>query len=287
MYPPRAVAAMLGIAPSTLKTWDQRYGLGPTARTDGGHRRYDEADVAVLRRMVALTGRGMAPAAAAELAHGEPTARTMKTQAVLTDDAARTAVRGFLNAARRLDEPLMTDLAGKLVADYGVVPSWDRVFVPCLAELGTLVTDTGRGVEVEHLASSSILSTFRGVPRPAKPGPLAALLSCAPDEQHVLALEALGAALYEEGLWWRNLGARVPPEALCDAVARLRPSVVVIWAHCAELAALVPLERLHAGSDALLAVAGPGWKDLAVPSAVRRPADLTEAVELVLGRAGT
>jgi MerR family transcriptional regulator, light-induced transcriptional regulator len=286
MYPPRAVAAMLGVAPSTLKTWDQRYHLGPSARTDGGHRRYDDNDITVLRRMVALTGQGMAPAAAAELARQEPAATSLKPQLSLTDEAARTAIRGFLSAARRLDEPMMTDLAGKLVADHGVVPSWDRVFVPALSELGAFVTDTGRGVEVEHLASSSILSTFRAVPRPDKPGVLAALLSCAPDEQHVLALEALGAALSEEGFWWRNLGARVPPEALCDAVARLRPAVVVIWAHCADLAALVPLGQLHRDSQALLAVAGPGWADVAVPPYVHRPGDLTEAVRLVLGRAG-
>ncbi|WP_329792848.1 MerR family transcriptional regulator [Lentzea sp. DG1S-22] len=285
MYPPRAVAAMIGVSPSTLKTWDQRYGLGPSARTGGGHRRYDEDDVAVLRRMIALTGQGVAPAAAAELARQVPAPRT--TPATLSEDVASTARKGFLNAARRLDEPLMSDLAAKLVTEHGVVPSWDSVFVPCLAELGAVVTDSGRGVEVEHLASSSILSTFRAVPRPDKPGVLAALLSCAPEEQHVLALEALGAALSEAGSWWRNLGARVPPEALCDAVERLRPAVVVIWAHSAELASLVPLRELRTGSEALLAVAGPGWAGIAAPSFVRRPGDLAEAVQLVLSRAGT
>ncbi|SDP30989.1 MerR family transcriptional regulator [Lentzea jiangxiensis] len=284
MYPPRAVAAMIGVSPSTLKTWDQRYGLGPSARTDGGHRRYDENDVTVLRRMIALTGQGLAPAAAAELARKAPAPRTPAT---LSEDVASTARKGFLNAARRLDEPLMSDLAAKLVTEHGVVPSWDSVFVPCLTELGTVVTDSGRGVEIEHLASSSILSTFRAVPRPGKPGVLAALLSCAPEEQHVLALEALGAALSEAGFWWRNLGGRVPPEALCDAVERLRPAVVVIWAHSAELAALVPLWELHTGSEALLAVAGPGWAGVAVPSFARRPGDLAEAVQIVLSRAGT
>jgi len=34
-----AVAARLGIAPATLRTWDRRYGLGPSQHTTGRHRR--------------------------------------------------------------------------------------------------------------------------------------------------------------------------------------------------------------------------------------------------------
>ncbi|MFC3890555.1 MerR family transcriptional regulator [Lentzea rhizosphaerae] len=281
-YAPRAVAAMLGVSPVTLRTWDQRYGLGPSVRTEGGHRRYEDSEVEVLRRMVALTGQGVAPAAAAELARQEPVAR-QAVQRIPVDDAG-SAQRGFLAAAKRLDEPLMMDLAAKLVTDHGVVSAWESVFVPCLVELGDLVTGRGRGVEVEHLASASVLHALRGVQRSSRPGVLAALLSCAPDEQHVLALEALGAALSEEDCLWRSLGARVPAEALCDAVVRLRPAVALIWAHRADLAERVPLEDLHSSSDALLAVAGPGWTGLSLPSFVRRPGTLPEAVSVVLSR---
>jgi DNA-binding transcriptional MerR regulator len=283
-YTPRAVAGMLGIAPTTLKTWDQRYGLGPSTRTEGGHRRYGEADVEVLRRMVVLTGQGVAPAAAAVLAREEPAARPSTERAPITDEEARAAQRGFLAAAKRLDEPLMLDLTAKLVAAHGVVPAWESVLVPCLVELGEMVAQRGRGVEIEHLASGSVLQALRDLPRASGPGVLAALLSSAPDEQHVLALEALGAALSEEDCLWRNLGARVPAEALCDAVAKLRPAVVLVWAHRADLARQVPLEELGARSGAAIAVAGSGWDDLSLPSFVQRPGSLAEAVHLVLAR---
>ncbi|CCH29943.1 MerR family transcriptional regulator [Actinosynnema sp. NPDC047251] len=70
-----AVARMLGISPVTLRTWDRRYGLGPGSREEGRHRRYGEQDIARLRLMVALTGRGLTPAsaAAAALAEHPPT----------------------------------------------------------------------------------------------------------------------------------------------------------------------------------------------------------------------
>jgi DNA-binding transcriptional MerR regulator len=40
-----AVARRLGVAPATLRTWDRRYGLGPSQHSAGAHRRYSPADV--------------------------------------------------------------------------------------------------------------------------------------------------------------------------------------------------------------------------------------------------
>ncbi|GLY47622.1 MerR family transcriptional regulator [Lentzea sp. NBRC 102530] len=283
-YTPRAVAGMLGIAPTTLRTWDQRYGLGPSARTDGGHRRYEDADVEVLRRMVVLTSQGVAAAAAAVLARQRPVAPPAGTRTPICAEDAAMAQHHFLDAAKRLDEPAMSDVASKLLNGHGVVSAWESVFVPAMVALGELVADTGQGVEVEHLASASVLHALRGIPRTTEPGVLAALLSCAPDEQHWLPLEALGAALSEEGCMWGNLGARVPAPALCDAAERLRPSVVLVWAHSPDLALQVPLAELGSRSDALVAVAGAGWHGLQLPSFVRRPASLNDAVQLVLDR---
>ncbi|MFC8600134.1 MerR family transcriptional regulator, partial [Isoptericola sp. NPDC057191] len=63
-----AVARRLGVAPATLRTWDRRYGLGPSARTAGSHRRYTPEDVARLLVMRRLTLEGVAPVDAAKAA---------------------------------------------------------------------------------------------------------------------------------------------------------------------------------------------------------------------------
>lgn len=63
-----AVARRLGVAPPTLRTWDRRYGLGPSAHTAGAHRRYSPADVARLMVMRRLTLEGVAPSDAAKIA---------------------------------------------------------------------------------------------------------------------------------------------------------------------------------------------------------------------------
>ena len=63
-----AVAKRLGVAPATLRTWDRRYGLGPSEHTAGSHRRYTADDVARLVIMRRLTLDGVAPVDAARAA---------------------------------------------------------------------------------------------------------------------------------------------------------------------------------------------------------------------------
>ena len=64
-----AVAARrLGVAPATLRTWDRRYGLGPSQRDGGTHRRYSHVDLARLDYMSALVRAGNSPAQAAAAA---------------------------------------------------------------------------------------------------------------------------------------------------------------------------------------------------------------------------
>lgn len=63
-----AVARRLGVAPATLRTWDRRYGLGPTLHSAGAHRRYSRSDIARLEAMRRLVLDGVPPADAARIA---------------------------------------------------------------------------------------------------------------------------------------------------------------------------------------------------------------------------
>lgn len=80
------VARRLGVAPTTVRTWDRRYGLGPDAHTGGRHRRWTPVDVARLERMCALTATGIPPAEAARTVLDEATQE--RTPAAPTDPAA-------------------------------------------------------------------------------------------------------------------------------------------------------------------------------------------------------
>src|SRR3954451_7946859 len=44
-----AAAAMLGVSPNTLRSWDRRFGFPSPRRTQGGHRQFDLGEIEALR----------------------------------------------------------------------------------------------------------------------------------------------------------------------------------------------------------------------------------------------
>jgi MerR family transcriptional regulator, light-induced transcriptional regulator len=68
------VARRLGVAPSTLRTWNRRYGIGARELSPGKHRRYTAEDITRLEHMQKLILRGAAPADAARAAMTAPVA---------------------------------------------------------------------------------------------------------------------------------------------------------------------------------------------------------------------
>ncbi|SFI47920.1 MerR HTH family regulatory protein [Streptosporangium canum] len=60
-----AVARRLGVPAPTLRTWNLRYGIGPSHRSPGGHRRYDAGDLRRLEEMNRLIRAGVPAADAA------------------------------------------------------------------------------------------------------------------------------------------------------------------------------------------------------------------------------
>lgn len=288
------VARRLGVAVTTLRTWHQRYGLGPSAHVPGHHRRYTPADLARLEIMRRLTAEGIPPAEAARWAgksptgvpsppHPGPTGARDGGGTTIPVGRAGPAARGLARAAMRLDAAAICRAVEDSVATVGVVATWDALLRPVLVGIGDRHAATSALIEVEHLVSRCVSEAFSAVAR-ANPtaGPARILLSCADEEQHTLPLEALAAALAEIGVSYRMLGARVPVGALVEAVVRVAPAAVVLWSHLpstadpAQLSALLAVPR----RPLLVLAAGPGWCDDVLPAGVLRPASLTEALSL-------
>lgn len=276
------VARRLGIAVTTVRTWDRRYGVGPANRNAGRHRRYSRNDFTRLELMRQLTIQGVTTAEAARIARdlrdpGEP------ARGIPDGDQAspvgRRAALSLRRAALALD-PAALDRLTRLALTGGVVQAWTTAFAPALREIGHRYT-TARYIAAEHLLSVAISAALASVPKPtARPS---ILLACAPAELHTLPLEALAAALAECGRASRMLGARVPADALRDAIVRTGPTAVVLWAHTADNADQGQLSA--AGTvrprPSLVAACGPGWRGEKLPAGIRVLADLPEAVTVI------
>ncbi len=320
-----AVARRLGVAPATLRTWDRRYGLGPTERTAGSHRRYSATDVARLDYMRRLVNTGVPPAAAARAALAADVAPAVAvpgptglvpppTEAtdsdidpLFSDTAAATsgagagggnviplpdgspAVRGLARAAMSLDPIACGEIVRETLERRGVVWTWDELVVPVLVGIGRRWEQTGTGVEVEHLLSEAVTSALTGVTTklrsPINPRPV--LLACAPEEMHSLPLFALAAALAERRIGARVLGARMPHDALVAAVRRTGPSAVLLWsAYPAAADISEALQDLPTMRPApVVLTGGPGWTE-PMPPGVTHVHDLTGAVASIAHAVG-
>ncbi|MGW5162882.1 hypothetical protein ACWEPN_46020 [Nonomuraea wenchangensis] len=107
------------------------------------------------------------------------------------------------------------------------------------------------------------------------------LLACAEDEQHTLPVHALSAALAEEGVETRVLGARTPYAALAHAMRRLHPAAVFVWSQQELTGATAPLAALpRLRPAARLIVGGRGWRE-ALPEGVIRVDTFREALSQV------
>jgi MerR family transcriptional regulator, light-induced transcriptional regulator len=312
-----AVARRLGVAPATLRTWDRRYGLGPTLHTAGAHRRYSRSDIARLEAMRRLVLDGVAPADAARIAlHQElgdgpdrpppgpsgrlsvpdppPAGAPVPTGGgaggpggrVLALPGASAEVRGLARAAMALDAGSVRGALERSVREQGVIPAWEDMLRPLLVAVGERWAATGEGIEVEHLLAETATGVLRGVtdaPEPRNGRPV--LLACTPGELHSLPLSALAAALSERGTGVRLLGGSLPVRALAAAVRRTGPAALMVWAQQPEHADVTVFERLPLLRPPVAVLAGGiGWLGRPLPTRVTYASNLTAAVALI-GRA--
>ncbi|WP_448061916.1 MerR family transcriptional regulator [Cellulomonas hominis] len=166
------VARRLGVAPATLRTWDRRYGLGPSEHSAGSHRRYSADDVARLLVMRGLTLDGSAPADAARIAR----------ETDVHADAAR----------------LAPAVARHLVALPGAAV--------VRADAGPAATPPGAAGRIDGAAGTSGAAGAAAAARPAGPGTPVAVVDAAlaGDEPRVRSLLALPG---DGGVdaWWTTL----------------------------------------------------------------------------------
>src|SRR4051812_20147461 len=289
-----AVARALGVAPATLRTWDRRYGVGPSGHREGQHRRYTQADLGRLTTMRRLLLQGVSTAEAARAATTArreegpaPELRAPTTASALRPPErsrrANVTVRQLREAALRMDADSVVTLLTRAVDEHGVIAVWDTLLRPAMTAIGDRWTHDVGCIAAEHLLSectTQVLHQAMSAPVRAAHRPI--LLVCAPGEAHVLPLHALAAALAERSVPSRLLGAATPAEATMAAAQRLQPSAVVVWAQSTRTAdpdvfAALPPAR---GGRRLVA-AGPGWTPTRLPPPVTWDDSLPASVGLL------
>ncbi len=281
-FPISTVAERLGMTQATLRMWQQRYGLGPSRRTVGGHRRYSPADLDRLAAVQQLITQGVATgdavrAVLAAARHGIP-----------LPPGADPAAHRLCAAALDLDGPAVRELLRDHLRRGSVVDTWERLVRPVLGPIGDRWDRLPHGIAVEHLLSHLVVTAFgeaaaalTRLPAPAEATGLRApaLLASVPGEDHDLPLVALAAALTPHGVTTVLLGASTPGPTLAEAVRRSGAAAVVLYCHVAERAAPALFDGIPPAT--VRVAAGPGWTGETLAEGVARIDDLEGAVRLL------
>ncbi|WP_407341449.1 MerR family transcriptional regulator [Pengzhenrongella phosphoraccumulans] len=246
------VARRLGVAPATLRTWDRRYGLGPTAHSAGSHRRYTTDDVARLVVMRRLTSGGVAPGDAARSALAAGPARPTD----VGHEAARLAA--LVEAALRPDEGACRQL---LAVAPDVLTWWCELVEPARAALGAITVLAHAGEDPAGVLESAALAALRsrvtstGDPdAPDRP----VLVFAVPPERPSLLAHALALGLFDRGLDARVVTGAVDPGHLLELVAQARPVAVALLSErtAPDLAVVAALVAAEPGIPVVLEMAG-------------------------------
>lgn len=285
------VSRMSGVPVETIRIWERRYSLITPERTSGGHRKYTDDHVAVLKAAAALVASGQRISAVAAMskhalfAAAAPIA--VDTGPVAPDTPFAAAIESVVRAgrlldtaevARLLDQPLMLYPADTLLLEF---------YLPLMRYVGDLWHAGSLPVRVEHfiekLVSGRVHSLLNMAPRGGTG--VHAVLACPPGELHEVGLLAAATMLRTAGIRTTYLGANLPIEEL--AIVLERPGVqVAVLAITSSLTAEVQTKlatacRAFRARGGLVFMGGPGAKavvDEAQATYVSQLADLPDMV---------
>ncbi|RKI52286.1 MerR family transcriptional regulator [Corallococcus sp. AB049A] len=226
-------AELSGVRVELIRAWERRYGVLAPERTPAGYRVYTDRDVALLKRLKALTDEGVSISEAAKLlpqlraemdAAPPPVPQGAEEQTGSQPEAWRAAV---MAAAEAYDQPRVARVLDEVLAALPPLKAFEDVLVPVQREVGERWHAGTLTVAQEHLVTQVVrerlVSLLHGAPRG---GRRHAVLACFPEEEHEIGLLGAALRLRHSGVRVTLLGQRVPAEGLGEMVARAKPDVV-------------------------------------------------------------
>ena len=219
----QAVSELLDVPAPTIRSWERRYGIPPTSRSAGGHRRFFPDELVMLRQMRDEIAKG----------HRASDAAARVRASAATEPPHQALINDFLQAAYRLDPRSADALLEHARETLGVEVAITGVLLPAMRQIGVW-WETGRcDVAHEHLATEAARAWLNRLlylgPAPWQEETL--ILTCGPRDYHTLGLESMGVLLSHRGYSCRVLGARTPVRSLSAAVQGTGAAGLVMVSH--------------------------------------------------------
>lgn len=216
-----ALARRTGVAPDTLRKWEQRYGILTPDRTSGGQRRYSERDVARVEWLRDRLAEGYRIGEAASILGGSATPSV---------DPADLPDR-LLAAVEATDADTVAALLDHTFAVLPTERALLEVVNPVLYRVGEAWASGTLTVAQEHLVSAKVRARLESLLSGRHGGVRGtAVLACAPGERHDLGLLVLAVLLQADGWKIEYLGADTPVDQAVALAGAIEAQILCVSA---------------------------------------------------------
>jgi MerR family transcriptional regulator, light-induced transcriptional regulator len=216
-----AAAVMLGVSPNTLRSWERRFGYPSPARTSGGHRQYDLAEVEALKQAFEETQNvSSAISIARQRGAGPPSSNRLAL------------------ALARFEEEKASRLLEESLAIRSLERTVQEVLLPAVAELETEEPGSPEHSFAWRFATGWLSALRRVAPAATRTEGILISDATAPGDIAALQVQALELLLRRAGLRTLTLTAATEPARLGRALRALQPDALVLGGTRASLDAI-------------------------------------------------
>ena len=166
-----AAAALLGVSPNTLRSWESRFGYPTPSRTEGGHRQFDLAEIEALRQAHAETRdiasaislvrqRAEGPSTPARLCTAFAEFSAEKADRLMEESLAVRSVERTVETILLPAVEAMTPPSPEYCVAWRYATGWlaaaQRVAPPATRNEGVLVFDASRPMDMDALYTQAL-----------------------------------------------------------------------------------------------------------------------------------
>lgn len=216
-FPIRVLSEKTGVAPTTLRAWERRYGLLKPLRTPKGHRLYDAGDVEVVKRIVSLLNENYTISKAINTIRLEDIQEQADSRQDVTaqnNEHWEGFQKRFLRAIELFDENKLDGIYHEALSVYPIDLVSSQILRPLLSTLGQRWQERSAGIAEEHFFTTYLRNKVGARMHHAagKSHGSRLVLACLPGEFHELGSLLFGLSAMTRGYRVLFLGADLPLE---------------------------------------------------------------------------
>ncbi|HEY5192319.1 MAG TPA: MerR family DNA-binding transcriptional regulator [Solirubrobacteraceae bacterium] len=236
-----AAAALLGVSPNTLRSWERRFGYPTPRRTEGGHRQFELAEIEALRQAFAETKdissaisvvreRGEGPSTPARLCTAFELFSQEKADRLIEESMA---VRSLERTVETVLLPAVQKMAPEESASQGLGHLGDREPLP-----GSGLAGSPEYCFAWRYATGWLAATQRAAPTATRDEGVLIFDASRPFDMDGLHVQALELFSRRAGLRVLTLPVDLDSTRVGNALRALRPQALVLGGRCSSLEAI-------------------------------------------------